>query len=104
MDEMGPGTLVVRAAPGDVEESEIPSLLSEIASLLLSGRRPDLRDEALRAVACKAAVKLGRSSQREDMEGLAGLVMETPDLRHCPHGRPVAIRLTRSELGRQFGR
>ncbi|MDR0325862.1 MAG: DNA mismatch repair endonuclease MutL [Oscillospiraceae bacterium] len=104
IDVMGPGALAVRAAPGDVDESDIPALLSEIASLLLSGRRPDLRDEAMQMVACKAAVKLGRSSQREDMERLAGLVMETPDLRHCPHGRPVAMRLTRSDLGRQFGR
>ncbi|MCL2003192.1 MAG: DNA mismatch repair endonuclease MutL [Oscillospiraceae bacterium] len=103
-DLSGPGTLAVRAAPGDVEESDIPALLSEIAALLLSGRRPDLREKAMQAVACKAAVKLGRSSRREDMERLAGLVMETPDLRHCPHGRPIAMRLTRGDLGRQFGR
>jgi DNA mismatch repair protein MutL len=103
-DVSGPGVLAVRAAPGDVDESDIPALLSEVAALLLSGRRPDLRDSALQTIACKAAVKLGRSSQREDMERLARMVMETPDLRHCPHGRPVAMRLTRSDLGRQFGR
>lgn len=103
-DEFDPQTLAVRAAPGDIDESEIPALLSEAASLLLSGRRPDIRDEVLRTVACKAAVKLGRSSSRADMEYLAGIVMETPELRHCPHGRPVAVRLTRGELGRQFGR
>ncbi|MCL1807817.1 MAG: DNA mismatch repair endonuclease MutL [Oscillospiraceae bacterium] len=104
IDAVGPVSLAVRAAPGDVDESELPALLSQIASLLLSGRRPDLRDKAMEMVACKAAVKLGKSSQREDMERLAKLVMETPDLRHCPHGRPVAMRLTRSDLGRQFGR
>jgi DNA mismatch repair protein MutL len=103
-DASGPASLAVRAAPGDVDESDIPALLSEIASLLLSGRKPDLREKALQAVACKAAVKLGRSSQRADMERLAAAVMETPDLRHCPHGRPVAMRLTRGDLGRQFGR
>jgi DNA mismatch repair protein MutL len=101
---IGPSALAVRAAPGDVDECDIPALLSEIASLLQKGRQPDLKEEAMRSVACKAAVKLGRSSAREDMERLAGLVMETPDLRHCPHGRPVAIRLTRGDLGKQFGR
>ncbi len=104
LDSMGPGTLAVRAAPGDIDESELPALLSELASLLRDKRRPEIREEALRLVACKAAVKLGRSSRREDMEHLAGLVMETPDLRHCPHGRPVALRMTRGELYRQFGR
>ncbi|MDR1670041.1 MAG: DNA mismatch repair endonuclease MutL [Oscillospiraceae bacterium] len=104
LDTMGPGTLAVRAAPGEIDESELPALLSELASLLRDKRRPELREEALCLVACKAAVKLGRSSNREDMEHLAGLVMETPDLRHCPHGRPVALRLTRGELYKQFGR
>jgi DNA mismatch repair protein MutL len=104
IDVSNPGALTVRAAPGEVDEGDIPALLSEIASLLLSGRRPDIRQGALQAVACKAAIKLGRSSRREDIEHLAGLVMETPELRHCPHGRPVAMRLTRGDLGRQFGR
>jgi DNA mismatch repair protein MutL len=104
LEPMGPGTLAVRAAPGDIDESELPALLSKMAALLLTGRRPELREEAMRMVACKAAVKLGRSSRREDMERLAALVMETPDLRHCPHGRPVAMRLTKGDLGRQFGR
>ncbi len=104
LDAMGPGTLAVRAAPGDIDESGLPALLSEMASLLRDKRRPEIREEALRLVACKAAVKIGRSSQRGDMEHLAGLVMETPELRHCPHGRPVALRMTRGELFRQFGR
>jgi DNA mismatch repair protein MutL len=104
VDVIGPSALAVRAAPGDVDESDIPALLTEIAAHLQKGRLPDLKEEAMRSVACKAAVKLGRSSLREDMERLAKLVMETPDLRHCPHGRPVAMRLTRSDLGKQFGR
>jgi DNA mismatch repair protein MutL len=104
LDEMGPGTLAVRAAPGDIDESALPGLLGELASLLRDKRRPEIREEAFRLVACKAAVKLGKSARKEDMEHLAGLVMETPDLRHCPHGRPVALRMTRGELYRQFGR
>jgi len=104
LDQSGPNTLTVRSAPGDIDEGDIPALLSDIASLLISGKRPDLHKDALQMIACKAAVKLGRSSRREDMERLTALVMETPELRHCPHGRPVAMRLTRSDLGRQFGR
>ena len=104
LDSFGPGTLAVRSGPFDVDAGDIPALLSELAALLRDKRRPDVRDEALHTIACKAAVKLGRSSSDEDMRQLARLVMETPDLRHCPHGRPVAIRLTRGQLSRQFGR
>lgn len=102
LDSMGAGTLAVRAAPGDIDVEDIPALLSELSDLLSSGRRPDLRERALQIIACKAAIKLGSSSAPEDMRSLCRQVMEQNDLRHCPHGRPIAVRVTRSELGRQF--
>jgi DNA mismatch repair protein MutL len=103
-EQSGPNTVTVSAAPGEIDENELPGLLSKLAGLPVSGQRPGFRDDALEMIACKAAVKLGRSSRREDMERLAGMVMETPDIRHCPHGRTIAMRLTRGELGKQFGR
>jgi DNA mismatch repair protein MutL len=99
------GPLLLRAAPDFLPPEEAPALLSEIAETLLSGGPlPALREEALRAVACKAAIKLTERGDPDDLLALTALVMETPDLRHCPHGRPVAIRLTRSQLERQFMR
>ena len=97
------GMLLLRAAPDFLAPEEAPALLSEIAEKLLSGGpMPVLREEALRAVACQAAIKLSGRGDPDDLLALTALVMETPDLRHCPHGRPVAIRLTRSQLERQF--
>ncbi len=101
----GPSSLLLRALP-DVLEAENPAaLLTELAALLLSGRRSaTLRDDVLELVACKAAVKLGGGGSDGDLRALCQTVMETPTLRHCPHGRPVAIELTRDRLKRQFGR
>ena len=97
------GTLLLRAAPDFLAPEDAPALLSEIAETLLAGGPlPALREDALRAVACKAAIKLSERGDPGDLLRLTALVMETPDLRHCPHGRPVAIRLTRSQLERQF--
>lgn len=104
LEDFGGSSLIVRSAPDNIDPSELHSLLGELALELRGGKKPDLRDAALHSIACRAAVKLGKQSAREDMENLVKLVMETPDLRHCPHGRPVAARITRSQLGRQFNR
>jgi DNA mismatch repair protein MutL len=62
------------------------------------------RDEALRLVACKAALKAGNKSSYSENRELVTRVMEMEDVRYCPHGRPVAAVLSRSELEKRFGR
>jgi len=104
LEMFGQDTIAVRAGPCELEHEDIPSALSRIAQLLCNGQKPDLRENALCAIACKAAVKLGRSSKHEDMECLCKRVLESNDLLHCPHGRPVSLRLSGADLRREFGR
>jgi len=40
----------------------------------------------------------------EELIALVRQLDENPQLRYCPHGRPISIVLTRKELERQFGR
>ena len=54
-------------------------------------------------MACKAAIKAGRSSEPEELQRLAEAVC-SGEVRYCPHGRPVAWTLTRRELDKQFRR
>ena len=80
--------------------------LDELAEALLSSRRPDknaARDELLKTVACKAAIKAGRSSEPEELLRLAEAVC-SGEVRYCPHGRPVVWTLTRRDLDKQFRR
>ena len=107
LEEFGGGMLAVREAPADVEISGIPALLGEIAARMREGRRdprPQLFDDILHLVACKAAVKLGRGGSPEEAEALVRQVMEEATLRHCPHGRPVCVILSRRDIERQFKR
>ena len=57
----------------------------------------------MHTMACKAAIKGGERSAPEELERVARWVMEDR-VRYCPHGRPVAIELTRGQLEKQFGR
>ena len=63
-----------------------------------------VRDEMLHTVACKAAIKGSRHTDEAEKRALVAEVLSRSDIQYCPHGRPVCIRLTRSQLERQFKR
>jgi len=97
---------VVRQAPFDVDAGDIPSTLEEIARKLLTTGSADpaaARDELLHTMACKAAIKGGWKSSPKELERVARAVMDG-QVKYCPHGRPVAIELTKKELEKQFKR
>ena len=62
-----------------------------------------LLDELLKSMACKAAVKGGQKNSREELMVVARAVV-TGQVKYCPHGRPVAITMTKAQLERQFKR
>ncbi|MFR8531660.1 MAG: hypothetical protein ACLVDB_11225, partial [Anaeromassilibacillus sp.] len=55
-------------------------------------------------VACRAAVKAGDESRPEELLALADRLEQNPQIRYCPHGRPVSILLKKRDLEKQFGR
>ena len=105
VDELGED-LAVRQSPFDVDAADIPAALEELAQKLLSTGSADpasARDELLHTMACKAAIKGGWHTSPQEMERVAGVVM-SEQVKYCPHGRPVAIELTKRELEKQFKR
>jgi len=62
------------------------------------------RERALYQIACKAAIKGGRVYDRSIIEWLVKRILAIPDITVCPHGRPIAYKLTKTELDRQFDR
>ena len=106
VEEFGSNALAVRAAPDYLETGDIEPALAELARRLrLTGAAdPDgARDELLHTMACKAAIKGGWRSGAEELEEAARLVM-SGEVKYCPHGRPVAIEMTKKQLEKQFKR
>lgn len=106
VEDFGGTSVIVRQAPFDVDAGDIEGTLSEIARKLLSTGSADpqaARDELLHTMACKAAIKGGWKTSPQELERVARAVM-TGQVKYCPHGRPVAIELTRKELEKQFKR
>ena len=62
------------------------------------------REKTLYRVACRAAIKGGKLYGEAQTAWVVDRVMALPDITVCPHGRPVAIRMTKNQLDRQFDR
>ncbi len=106
IEDFGGTSAKISAVPSDLMGMDLPAFLQEVLSSMESLRAIKLTDilkDKLATAACKAAVKGGARlteaearSLLEKMDGDMGL--------KCPHGRPVAVHLTRSELEKLFKR
>ena len=106
IEDFGNFTVIVRAVPAMLAGEDISGLLSEIAEDLSVSDNivTDRQESIFHSVACKAAVKAGSRTSREEMLSLARRVLTDRDVMYCPHGRPVAYEIKKRELEKQFGR
>ena len=102
----GVGMIIIRSAPQYLDYDDIASSVEEMTGYL-SENRKEIRSEKMEwiyhNVSCRAAIKGGDFNTDEELLALAKQV-EHEDIRHCPHGRPVCVVLTKRELEKQFGR
>ncbi len=103
-------TVFADAIPEGVETAAVADMLSTMAGRLLDNTgsvkltRDIIFEKALYQAACKAAIKAGREYAPGHIEWLVKRLMELPDITFCPHGRPVAMELSKKTLDRQFDR
>ena len=105
-EEFGGGAFVVREIPDYLEPGQVEAALCELAGELLKGAGADpqaARDAVLHTMACKAAIKGGQKNTREELLVVVREVM-AGRVKYCPHGRPVAVTMTRQQLEHQFKR
>ena len=107
IDEFGENTVILRQIPMDLDPAHAAEAIEEMAADLLNGRSEKattVRDEILHTVACKAAIKAGWRNDEAELLAVAKEVMSRDDLKHCPHGRPICITLSKKQLEKQFRR
>lgn len=107
VSDFGAGTVLVRTAPLLLEGQDAASAVMEIAGYLASFKTEittEHMDWVYHNVACRAAIKAGDHTSRQELISLAVELERNPQVRYCPHGRPVYILLGRREIEKQFGR
>jgi len=106
VEEFGKDTVILTKHPVLLRQHDLAELVRDVAEKLEgpAPNRRDLLDELLHMMSCKAAVKAGQRLSPEEIDSLLTQRHLVDDAHHCPHGRPTALKLSRSELDRQFGR
>ena len=103
-EDFGDGAILVREVPADIDAGDTVSTLEELAENLRSGKSlEEKRENLLHTMACKAAIKGGWTSDVSELMVLVEKV-QSGEVRYCPHGRPVAVKLTKYELEKMFKR
>ncbi len=103
----GTDAVLVRAVPAMLDGADIADLICEIAEKLLEHKtdiEPEKLDWIFHSTACRAAVKAGDVTSPAEQRLFVEKLLSMPDIRYCPHGRPVMIKVSRYEIEKQFGR
>ena len=107
---LGRYSVSVSAIPEGISTDAVSDMLVVIAGRINSGTgsvgitRDIVFEKALYQASCKAAIKAGREYSAEHIKWIVSKLMEIPDITVCPHGRPVAMELSKKNLDRQFER
>ena len=104
-EDFGAGTLLVRQIPADIRLEDAAATVEELAEDLRLGRADPgaARDRLLQTMACKSAIKAGMHTAPAELRALVDRV-QSGEIQYCPHGRPVAVKLTRYEIEKMFKR
>lgn len=107
-EDFGDNTIIVRAIPEMLEATDAEIFLEKFASVKTDSKTAadaELFDVFLYDIACKASIKAGKLSTKEELEALISEYLKNKNnLKYCPHGRPIEFSVSKKEMEKQFKR
>lgn len=106
-DDFGNGQIIVREFPSELEKEDVCDIVCELASNLRKGKKdisPEKLDDIYHRMACRAAIKAGDKTSEQEFLAIINILAENNEIRYCPHGRPVAFSLSKTDIEKKFGR
>ena len=104
IDEFYENEILIRAVPiFDFREScenVFEKLLNDLKNEV---EIKDLREKIIISMSCRGAVKAGQKLSFDEMQNMVRRIHEVGKYT-CPHGRPIIVKLTKSDLDKMFGR
>lgn len=106
ISEFGNNTYKVSAVPAIVSEMNFDTFFSEFLSDTKNTlkKSSDLIKEYLMQHSCKSAIKGGNDLTESEINQLFNQMGKEKIALFCPHGRPIAIRISKSEVEKWFKR
>ena len=107
LEEFGENTIKLSGVPTvclDLDTKELfLETLDEINTVARTAKQ-EIEEKFIATVACKAAVKANMALTKEEVDNLMKQLLVLPNPFTCPHGRPTAIRMTKTDIEKKFSR
>lgn len=107
LEEFGENTIKLTGVPNiclDLDTKELfLETLDEINTVARTAKQ-EIEEKFIATVACKAAVKANMALSKEEVESLMDKLLRLPNPFTCPHGRPTAIKMTKTDIEKKFSR
>ena len=108
IEEFGQDSFAVRAVPdnlfGLAKKELLIELLDSLSEEVTRKLSPDVLDEKIASMSCKAAVKGNMHLSAKEVDALILELLTLDNPYHCPHGRPTIISMSKKELEKKFKR
>lgn len=105
IEEFGMNSFAVRSIPMILEDSNIEAFIIDgINKAMQNGKGSLYDDKTIFTMACKAAVKANKRLSDAEIRALLDTLAELENHGTCPHGRPVAVTMSKYEVERKFHR
>lgn len=107
ISDFGQGMVIVTQCPTYLESGDIEPIVTELAAMLSDNKNmlvTEKLDWIYHSTACRAAIKAGDKTTPYEMQKFVEKLLSMPDIRYCPHGRPVLIEMSKREIEKNFGR
>jgi len=106
-EEFGDNTIRLIGVPTICLELDTKELflniLDEIDTVAITATQ-EKEDKFIATIACKAAVKAKMNLNKEEIDSLMDKLLRLPNPFTCPHGRPTAIKMTKTDIEKKFSR
>lgn len=107
LEEFGENTIKLMGVPNICLELDTKELfletLDEINTVARTAKQ-EVEEKFIATVACKAAVKANMALSKEEVDSLMRELLILPNPFTCPHGRPTAIKMTKTDIEKKFSR
>lgn len=108
IEPFGGKEYAVRAVPANLfsiaKKELLIEMLDSLSDSVNTSMTPDLIDEKVASLSCKAAVKGNNRLSAQEVDTLIGELLLLSNPYHCPHGRPTIIAMSKRELEKKFKR
>ncbi len=108
VEVFGKDALAIKALPAILSGAQAREIIADIADKLKeqneSASWQEKKEEIFASLACRAAIKANHELSTDEVGALCRELSEAPYNATCPHGRPITVKISLSEIERMFKR